>query len=118
KKPALIVKTAPFAETIVHLAFPAPKAAHKDIAPLEVFALIFGQGESSRLNQRLRMHSHLVNFAGSSVFIARDPGFMAISLSLNETDFKQAMQDLLEEIKAILTVPPTPGELQKALTNM
>jgi len=118
KKPALIVKTAPFAETIVHIAFPAPKASHKDIAALEVFALIFGQGESSRLNQRLRMHSHLVNYAGSSVFVARDPGFMAISMSLNEKDFQQAMNDLLEEIQRILSLPPTAEELQKALTNM
>src|ERR1019366_7561888 len=37
KKPALIIKTAPFAETIVHVAFPTPKASHKDIAALEVF---------------------------------------------------------------------------------
>src|SRR6185312_11126217 len=64
KKPALIVKQAPFQETIVHIAFPAPKASHKDIAALEVFALIFGQGDSSRLNQRLRLSEHLVNFAG------------------------------------------------------
>lgn len=118
KKSALVVKTAPFAETIIHVAFPAPKASHKDIAALEVFALIFGQGESSRLNQRLRMHSHLVNFAGSSVFVARDPGFMALSLSLNEKDFAQAMEDMLDEVKKILSEPPTAGELQKALTNM
>jgi len=118
KKPAIIVKTAPFAETIVHIAFPAPKASHKDIAALEVLALIMGQGESSRLNQRLRMHSHLVNYAGSSVFVARDPGFMAISLSLNSKDFTQAMTDLLEEIQVALTAPPSAQELQKALTNM
>ncbi len=118
KKPALVVKTAPFAETIVHLAFPIPKASHKDIAALEVFALIFGQGESSRLNQRLRVHGHLVNFAGSSVFVARDPGFMAISVSLNEKDFTAALSALLEETQKILSAPPSMQELQKALTNM
>lgn len=118
KKPALIVKTAPFAETIVHIAFPVPKASHKDIAALEVFALIFGQGESSRLNQRLRMQSHVVNYAGSSVFVARDPGFMAISLSLNENDFSSAMENLLDETAKILSAPPTAEELQKALTNL
>ncbi len=118
KKPVLVVKTAPFAETIIHLAFPAPKASHKDIAALEVFALIFGQGESSRLNQRLRTQGHLVNFAGSSVFVARDPGFMALSVSLNEKDFAAAMTALLEETKKILSEPPSRQELQKALTNM
>jgi zinc protease len=118
KKSALVVKTAPFAETIVHLAFPTPKASHKDIAALEVFALIFGQGESSRLNQRLRTHGHLVNFAGSSVFVARDPGFMAISVSLNEKDFDAAMAALLEEMQKILTEPVGQEELQKAVTNL
>ena len=64
------------------------------------------------------MHAHLVNFAGSSVFVARDPGFMALSLSLNATDFKQAMADLLDEIKSIVSNPPTLPELEKARTNM
>ncbi len=118
KKPALVVKNAPFAETIVYLAFPSPKASHKDIAALEVFALIFGQGESSRLNQRLRTHGHLVNYAGSSVFVARDPGFMAISVSLNEKDFTAAMEALLEEIRLILTEPVELAELTKAVTNL
>ncbi len=118
KKSAVIVKTAPFEETIVHLAFPVPRAAHKDIAALEVFALVFGQGESSRLNQRLRMNSHLVNFAGSSVFVARDPGFMALSLSLNAKDFAATMSAMLDEIQKILTEPVGGEELQKALTNI
>jgi zinc protease len=118
KKTNLVVKTAPFNETIVHLAFPTPKAEHQDIAALEVFALIFGQGDSSRLNQRLRMDAHLVNFAGCSVFVARDPGFFAVSLSLNDKDFTQAMQALLEELESALTIPPEKQDLDKALTNI
>lgn len=117
-KPSLVVKKAPFNETIVHLAFPTPKASHKDIAALEVFALIFGQGDSSRLNQRLRLNEHLVNFAGSSVFVARDPGFIALSMSLNERDFPSAMENLLEETKIILNEPPSAEELEKARTNL
>lgn len=118
KKPVLIVKTAPFEETIAHLAFRIPKAAHKDIAALEVFALIFGQGESSRLNNRLRMQSHLVNYAGSSVFVARDPGFFAVSLSLNDKDFPAAMEAFVDEMGKMLSEPATAQEFQKALTNL
>jgi zinc protease len=118
KKPAVIVQKATFAETIVHIAFPIPKASHKDIAALEVFALIVGQGDSSRLNQRLRLMEHLVNFAGSSVFSARDPGFFAFSMSLHEKDLETALTSLQDELVKALTAPPSHPELNKALTNM
>lgn len=118
KNSAVIVEKAPFNESIVHIAFPIPDAAHKDIAALEVFALILGQGDSSRLNQRLRMNEHLVNYAGSSVFVARDPGFMAISMSLNEKDFEPALKALQEEILKAFAEPPTDQEIKKALTNL
>lgn len=118
KKSKLVVEKAPFNETIVHIAFPAPKASHKDIAALEVFALIFGQGDSSRLNLRLRMNEHLVNFAGSSVFQARDPGFFALSLSLNEKDLAPALAGLEEELLKALAEMPSEQEFRKAITNM
>lgn len=118
KKPALIVEKAPFAETVVHIAFPAPKASHKDTAALEVLALILGQGDSSRLNSRLRVNEHLVNFAGSSVFVARDPGFLAFSMSLNEKDLEAALNSLQDEILKAVQEPPKPQELRKATTNL
>jgi zinc protease len=118
KKPSLIIQTAPFNETIVHMAFPIPKATHKDIAALEVFALILGQGESSRLNQRLRLKDHAVNFAGSSVFVARDPGFFALSMSLNEKDLAKALDAMVDEVGRALSAPPSAQELEKARTNL
>lgn len=118
KTGAVVVEKAPFAETIVHMAVPIPKASHRDVAALEVFALILGQGESSRLNQRLRMNEHLVNYAGSSVFVARDPGFLAISLSLNEKDLVPALKALEEELLKAVSEPPTEQEVKKAMTNL
>jgi zinc protease len=118
KKPVVVVEKAPFNETIVHVAFPVPKASHKDIAALEVFALIVGQGDSSRLNRRLRLNEHLVNFAGASVFAARDPGFLAVSLSLNEKDLDRALSVLREELIHALSELPGEAELRKAITNL
>ena len=114
----LIIQTAPFNETIVHIAFRVPQAIHKDIAAIEALSLILGQGESSRLNQRLRLRDHLVNFAGASVFVAKDPGFLAISLSLNDKDIMPALQATLEEVQEFLLRPARAEELQKALTNV
>ncbi|MGE4132887.1 MAG: M16 family metallopeptidase [Bdellovibrionales bacterium] len=118
KSEKVAVRKSAFAETILHLAFPVPKAAHKDIAALEVFALILGQGESSRLNRRLRMNQHLVNFIGSSVFTAKNPGFLAISLSLNKEDIDKALEVLQDEVLRIFTEPPTDEEMRKAVTNL
>ncbi|MCP5888531.1 insulinase family protein, partial [Klebsiella pneumoniae] len=84
----------------------------------EVFALILGQGDSSRLNQRLRLQDHLVNFAGSSVFVARDPGFFALSMSLNEKDLEKALGSLVEEVGRALSTVPTSQEVEKARTNL
>jgi zinc protease len=113
-----VVESAPFAETIVHLAFPSPKASHKDVVALEMFALIIGQGESSRLNQRLRMRENLVNYAGASVFAARDPGFTTFSMSLNDRDLPSAMAGLKDELATALSSPISDVELRKALTNL
>jgi zinc protease len=118
KKTNLVIRTAPFNETIVHMAFPIPKTGHKDIAALEVFALMFGQGDSSRLSQRLRLRDHVVNFAGSSVFAARDPGFFALSMSLNEKDLARALDGLLEEFHRALIEPFSSEEMLKARTNV
>ena len=117
-RPQLVVEHAKFNETILHLAFPSPKASHQDIAALEMFALILGQGDSSRLNRRLRLDQHLVNYAGSSVFVAKDPGFFAVSMSLNEKDLEPALQNLKDELIAALNTPVSDEELQKALINL
>ncbi len=118
KTGSVVVEKAPFAETIVHLAFPIPPAVHKDIAAIEVFALILGQGDSSRLNVKLRLQEHLVNYVGASVFTARDPGFLAISMSLSEENIKPALEALGKELVRAVTEPSTQDEVKKALTNL
>jgi zinc protease len=117
-KPQFAVSQAPFEETMVHLTWPTPKAAHKDIAALEVLALILGQGDSSRLNENLRIRNHLVNYAGSSLFASKDPGFFAISMSLNAKDVQKALAEVCVELEKILKEPPTAAELAKAVTNL
>jgi len=112
------VESAPFNETLVHLAFPVPKASHKDIPALEVLALILGQGESSRLSYRLRLQENLVNYAGASVFVAKDPGFFAVSLSLNSHDLQPALRATQDEIIRVLSDFVSDEEWQKAVTNL
>ncbi len=117
-KPGLVLKAAPFNETMIHLAFRIPKATHKDIAAIEVFALVLGQGESSRLNRRLRLKESLVNYAGASAFVSKDPGFLAVSMSLAEADLDRALVAFSDELVQSLVRAPSEEEFLKAVTNL
>jgi len=117
-KTVRVVQGSSFEESMCHLAWRAPKAAHKDVAALEVLALVFGQGESSRLYQKLRLEDACVHSIGSSVFTAKDPGFVAISASLNPDELPKMLSGVLDELEKILSAPPTAQEFTKAITNM
>ena len=111
------VEYKPFEETIVYCAWPTPKTKHKDIPALEVLALILGQGESSRLNQALRMEKTLVNSIGSGLFTGVDEGQFVVSMTLNADNVKEAAVEVFKTIDNVRKQLVTPLEIQKALTQ-
>jgi zinc protease len=117
-KPVRVVQTSTFEEGMCHLAWRAPKADHKDVAALEVLALILGQGESSRLHQKLRLEDACVHSIGASLFGSKDPGFFAVSSSLNPENLKKSLEGTLTEIEKILSAPPSADEFLKAIVNL
>lgn len=106
-----------FEETIAYCAWPVPKTKNKDIPALEVLALILGQGESSRLNQALRMEKTLVNSIGSGMFTGVDEGQFVVSMTLNSSNIKEATQEMFRTVERIRTELVSPLEIQKALTQ-
>lgn len=106
-----------FEETIAYCAWPVPKTKNKDIPSLEVLALILGQGESSRLNQALRMEKTLVNSIGSGMFTGVDEGQFVVSMTLNSKNIQEATQEMLQTVEKIRTTLVSPLEIQKALTQ-
>ena len=78
-------------ETHFHLAWRIPGATHKDVAALDVLALIFGQGESSRLSQKLRMEAPLMNSIGASTFTPKDNGIWTISGTMNLDNLEESL---------------------------
>ncbi|MCM2282630.1 MAG: insulinase family protein, partial [Bdellovibrionaceae bacterium] len=116
-EPRLAVKKGKVEETNFHLAWRVPGASHKDVAALDVLALILGQGDSSRLSRRLRMERPLMNSVGASTFTPKDFGIFTVSGALNADQLDVAFQTLNAELQAILSVPPTAEELRKAVTN-
>jgi zinc protease len=116
-KPRIKVQQARFEEAQFHVAWKIPGADHKDIAALDVLALIIGQGDSSRLSQRLRMQAPVTNSVGAGTFTPKDSGIFTISGSLNVDQLEAAFTGLREELLKIVSEPPSAEELKKAIVN-
>lgn len=112
------VKKTDFEENLFYAAWRVPEVAHEDIAALDVLALIFGQGDSSRLNKALHIQKSIVNFMGSSTFTPQDPGFFAVSASLSYERLSEMLEELNKELYKLLEQAPTAEEMWKAKVNM
>ncbi len=114
----LMVRKGQVEETQFHLAWKVPGASHKDVAALDVLALIFGQGDSSRLATRLRMQQALMTSIGASTFTPKEQGLLTVSGTLNADNLEESFRVMNEEFRKILSEPPTAAELKKAVTNL
>jgi len=112
------VTKAPFEEAQFHLAWRIPGASHKDIAALDVLAMVLGQGESSRLAQKLRMEAPITNSIGAGTFTPKDAGLFTVSGSLNVEQADVAFELLQAELLKITAVAPAPEELKRAIVNL
>lgn len=117
-KPRLKIQKAPFEEAQFHIAWRIPGASHKDIAALDVLALVLGQGDSSRLSQKLRMEAPLTNSIGAGTFTPKDGGLFTVSGSLNPDQLGPALEALRVELLRLMVESPTGDELKKAITNL
>ncbi len=85
-----------FKQNVVHFSWPIPKITHKDIAALDMLAMVLGQNESSLFNQKLRLEEAVVRYAYSSLFATKDKGFFNITLSVDKENIQVATEKLLE----------------------
>ena len=111
------VEQAKFESTTGYLTWRIPKTDHKDIAALEVLAAIFGQGDSSRLMQSLRIREPLTNSVGAFSYAMQDDGLFSVSFNLEKENLERALDTMIPEITRLISEPPTAGEMQKAITN-
>lgn len=117
-KTRLKVQKAPFEEAQFHMAWRVPGASHKDVAALDVLAMILGQGDSSRLAQKMRLESALTNSIGAGTFTPKDNGLFTVSGSLNVEQAPAAFAALQEELLKIAAEPPSGEELKRAIVNL
>lgn len=111
------VEEAKFESTTGYLTWRIPSVKHKDIAALEVLSAIFGQGDSSRLMQTLRIKEPLTNSVGCFSYSMQDDGLFAVSFNLEKENLEKALATMIPEIVRLIEEPPTAAEVQKAITN-
>lgn len=119
KRPQIKVEEADVQSGQVHLSWSTPSVKHRDVAALEVAAMILGQGEASRLVRALRIESDCVTSVGAGLFAPKDPGFFSVSMNLNPDRLKDALTLLEKVLRAFLTVEsPNASELKRAVVAM
>lgn len=91
------------------------EAGHEDSYALSLLASILGQGESSRLNQRLVQQERAALVAGMFGIFRRGPGLILTQAIANQGTTAEALGALLdEEIERVRTGGVTAEELEKA----
>jgi len=102
----------------VALAFRAPALSHPDTPALDILAGVLGQGEMSRLHQRLFYKESLVIDASGGLFPQKEAGMLYFQIEAEDlTKAEKAYGILLEELARMRDVGPTPAELTRILVN-
>lgn len=104
-------------DPLVHLGWRVPGNFGLEVAALDAFALILGQGESSRLYRKLVNDLGLVRSIGASVWSPRDTGSFSISFKAAE-GLAAKMPAIEAAIYECLQRDVTPAELEKARKNL
>ena len=117
KTPRISVVENPFKEARLHIAWPVCGAKHKDAAALDVLAMILGQGETSRLNSKIRNEKGLVNYIFASAFTPQDAGLFTVSCGLEIENLKTVCDEILTVLEEVLSHPTSEDELANVIKN-
>lgn len=103
-----------------HLSFAwrVPQMTHPMTPALDALALILGQGESSRLYEKLVIDKQLVRSVGSYSWSPRDTGAFEVHVKLPPGMAAKNYNKVLEHIDEVFSLPITSRELEKVKANM
>lgn len=103
----------------LHIAYHIPKDREPDHYPLELLAILLGDGESSRLYQKLVKEKELVQEVGVSTDGRRGPDLLSVWAICSEGHNGDEVRSVVyDEIKSIAEKGVTPRELDKAKNRM
>ena len=99
----------------LHLAWHIPAVTHPDVYPLDVLAIVLGQGNSSRLYRELRQKRGLVLGIDAGSYTPGYPGIFVIEATADPAKREAAIAAIREQVKQLAEQPVTEEELRKAI---
>lgn len=115
KRLRLAVKKADVSEVHVALGFHIPGLTHDDSPDLDLLAIILGQGDSSRLQTKLRRDRQLVSQIYAYAFTPKDLGLLVVGATIPVDRFDEAIEEILAEVFRTCSEDVSTEELSKAM---
>ena len=100
--------------TRLHLAWHIPELIHPDVAALDLLAVLFGSGRSSRLYRRLREEAGLVHAIDAWCYAPSQPGLFGIDAVLDVEKRDAVITEVLRLISELRAGEASEKELAKA----
>lgn len=110
-------ETADIDGAYMNLSFRSTGLLDDDLYAMDLLAFIMGQGESSILNENLRMKDQLVLSVSAYNYTPKDPGLFIISSVLKEENTPGAINAILSQIENLKQAGVSQAELLKAKNN-
>jgi len=101
----------------MNISFHSMDLLNSDLYAMDLLSFILGQGESSVLNENLRMKNRLVLSVSAYNYTPKDPGLFVVSSILKEENINKAMDAVLSQIENLKQNSISEYDLQKAKNN-
>jgi len=106
-----------FERTSLELCWPAVPFRHPDAPRLDLLAFVLGQGESSRLDRRVKEELGLADRIDASCYTPLDAGVFGVGADLAPERAPALIEAVLRETEALRHEPVGEEELEKARRN-
>ena len=101
----------------MNISFHSTDLLDADLYAMDLLSFILGQGESSILNENLRMKNQTVLSVSAYNYTPRDPGLFIISSVLKEENVHKAMEEMLGLLENLKQNGVIEDDLSKAKNN-
>lgn len=110
----LVIKSKEAQLPKIYLGFRSPGARASEAPQLELLASVLSQGDSSRLQERVRYQQNLVTSVGSYAFTLLRGGTFIVNYETSPDRVIPALKATLAELEGLASAPPTEEELGRA----
>ena len=107
-----------FKETYLQIALPIPSAKHEDTPALDVLSQVLGEGEPSRLVQKVKLEMGLVHSIYAASYTSKEPGVFIIGATLPAENVERAIEAILKEVNCLGREGVNSEELHRVKVNM